>query len=155
MGVVLGASGDGRWSCLNEAVWNPHSKSSVTPGHEQGARYDLCTAPLLTTTVLAWVLGVAQWPHVRQHATARLQATIKVQSVHLPMSITVLESGSMEFLFGLDMLRRYQCCIDLRQGVLRVGVSPPMELPFLAEHELPPSARLGAGAGAPEEGAQP
>ena len=83
----------------------------------------------------------------------RVQAIIKVQSVHLPMSITVLESGSMEFLFGLDMLRRYQCCIDLKRGVLRVDVAPPVELPFLAEHELPPSARPGAGAGAPEEGA--
>ncbi|KAK9825142.1 hypothetical protein WJX81_003922 [Elliptochloris bilobata] len=80
------------------------------------------------------------------------QATIKVQAVHLPMSITVLESGSMEFLFGLDMLRRYQCCIDLKRGVLRLDVSPPVELLFLAEHELPPTAQPSAGAGAPYEG---
>lgn len=82
------------------------------------------------------------------------QATIKVQSLHLPMSITVLESGSMEFLFGLDMLRRYQCCIDLRAGMLRFNIQPPVELPFLAEHELPASARPGASAGAPDEGAR-
>ncbi len=84
---------------------------------------------------------------------AARQATIKVGAVHLPMSITVLESGAMEFLLGLDMLRRYQCAIDLRAGVLRFGTEPPVELPFLAEHELPASARPGAAAGAPDEGA--
>lgn len=101
------------------------------------------------------MLGVACAACAPNCAAVRLQAIIKVQAVHLPMSITVLESGSMEFLFGLDMLRRYQCCIDLRRGVLRVDVAPPVELPFLAEHELPASARPGAGAGAPEEGAPP
>ena len=54
----------------------------------------------------------------------------------------------MPFLFGLDMLRRFQCCIDLGGGgggggggVLRfptLGAS----LPFLAEHEIPQSERF-------------
>ena len=46
----------------------------------------------------------------------------------------------MPFLFGLDMLKRYQCCIDLHKNVLRFGSINNAELPFLAEHELP--ARL-------------
>lgn len=58
----------------------------------------------------------------------------------MSISITVLESNDMEFLFGLDMLKRHQCCIDLKTNVLRFG-SCDLELPFLAEHELPEHIR--------------
>ena len=47
----------------------------------------------------------------------------------------------MPFLFGLDMLRRYQCSIDLHKNVLRFGSINDAELPFLAEHELPERLR--------------
>lgn len=61
------------------------------------------------------------------------------------MGITVLESGGMDCLFGLDMLRRYGCAIDLKANVLRFqSLDNTPELPFLAEHELPESARLFA-----------
>jgi DNA damage-inducible protein 1 len=36
------------------------------------------------------------------------------------VSITVLESDSIDFLFGLDMLKRYRCSIDLDKNVLRI-----------------------------------
>ena len=42
------------------------------------------------------------------------QAPVKVGDKHLRCAITVLEQDDMEFLFGLDNLRRYQCNIDLQ-----------------------------------------
>jgi len=62
---------------------------------------------------------------------------------YFPVSITVLESNSMECLFGLDTLKRYRCCIDLKRNVLRLedGTTGAEEVPFLAEHEIPANAR--------------
>lgn len=59
-----------------------------------------------------------------------------------PCSITVLDQDGMEFLFGLENLKRHQCCIDLRDNVLRFG-STGAALPFLPEHEIPQKERLG------------
>ena len=47
----------------------------------------------------------------------------KIGLQHLPMSITIMEKGP-DFLFGLDMLRRYQCSIDLKANLLRFSVQP-------------------------------
>ncbi|DBB00046.1 TPA: DNA damage-inducible protein 1 [Trebouxia sp. C0004] len=69
------------------------------------------------------------------------RAPLKVGSQHVSASITILEDDSMPFLFGLDMLRRYQCSIDLHKNVLRFGSISNAELPFLAEHELPAKLR--------------
>jgi DNA damage-inducible protein 1 len=44
----------------------------------------------------------------------------------------------VDLLFGLDMLKRHQACIDLEKNVLRIQ---GREVPFLAEHELPNKAR--------------
>ncbi|KAL3155331.1 hypothetical protein ABBQ38_010893 [Trebouxia sp. C0009 RCD-2024] len=73
------------------------------------------------------------------------QAPLKVGSQHVSASITILEDDSMPFLFGLDMLRRYQCSIDLHKNVLRFGSINNAELPFLAEHELPVRLRRESG----------
>eukprot|EP00897_Mesotaenium_endlicherianum_P009986 jgi/Mesen1/9015/ME000565S08342 len=51
-------------------------------------------------------------------------------------SITVLDSLGNDFLFGLDMLRKHQCCIDLQDNVLRVGRGE-IAAPFLAEKDIP------------------
>eukprot|EP00192_Tetraselmis_astigmatica_P011913 CAMPEP_0117683292 /NCGR_PEP_ID=MMETSP0804-20121206/20291_1 /TAXON_ID=1074897 /ORGANISM="Tetraselmis astigmatica, Strain CCMP880" /LENGTH=418 /DNA_ID=CAMNT_0005493813 /DNA_START=41 /DNA_END=1297 /DNA_ORIENTATION=+ len=71
-------------------------------------------------------------------------APIKVGNSHLTASITILEQDDMEFLFGLDMLKRHQCCIDLAANELRFG-SCNESLRFLSEHELPAAARQNGG----------
>ncbi|XP_073303731.1 protein DNA-DAMAGE INDUCIBLE 1-like [Primulina huaijiensis] len=63
-------------------------------------------------------------------------APIKIGSVFYPCSFTVLDSPNMEFLFGLDMLRKHQCIIDLKENVLRVG-GGEVAVPFLAEKDIP------------------
>lgn len=74
-----------------------------------------------------------------------MQAPLKVGNQHVSASITILEDDSMPFLFGLDMLRRYQCSIDLHKNVLRFGSINNAELPFLAEHELPERLQRESG----------
>jgi DNA damage-inducible protein 1 len=38
----------------------------------------------------------------------------------LPCSLTVLEDNKVEFLFGLDNLKRHQCSIDLASNLLHM-----------------------------------
>lgn len=45
----------------------------------------------------------------------------------------------MDLLFGLDMLKAHQACIDLERNVLRIQ---GREVKFLSEHELPDKARI-------------
>lgn len=53
------------------------------------------------------------------------------------------QSRDVELLFGLDMLKAHQACIDLEKNVLRIQ---GREVRFLSEHELPKSARHEAAA---------
>ncbi len=78
-------------------------------------------------------------------------AQMKFGRSYFPISITVLENNDVDFLFGLDTLRRYRCCIDLDKNVLAVeGSNGREEIPFLPESELPENAR-GTYEGPPEE----
>ncbi|XP_065633367.1 protein DNA-DAMAGE INDUCIBLE 1 isoform X3 [Quercus suber] len=63
-------------------------------------------------------------------------APIKIGNIFYPCSFTVLDSPNMEFLFGLDMLRKHQCIIDLKDNVLRVG-GGEVSVPFLQEKDIP------------------
>jgi DNA damage-inducible protein 1 len=64
-------------------------------------------------------------------------AQMKIQNSFFPISITVLQGGDIDFLFGLDMLRRHQCCIDLKQNLLRIeGGTTVEECPFLSEDQI-------------------
>lgn len=60
-------------------------------------------------------------------------AQMKIGSSFFPFSITVLEEGRIDFLFGLDLLKMYQCCIDLRQNILTIGNE---KVKFLSESEI-------------------
>ncbi|XP_044476792.1 protein DNA-DAMAGE INDUCIBLE 1-like isoform X2 [Mangifera indica] len=63
-------------------------------------------------------------------------APIKIGNIFYPCSFLVLDSPNMEFLFGLDMLRKHQCMIDLKDNVLRVG-GGEVAVPFLQEKDIP------------------
>lgn len=65
-------------------------------------------------------------------------AQLKLSDLYLPCSFTVIEGRHVDLLFGLDMLKAHQACIDLEKNVLRIR---GREVKFLAEHELPPEAR--------------
>lgn len=69
-------------------------------------------------------------------------AQMKFGRGYFPISITVLETNDVDFLFGLDTLRRYRCNIDLANNVLVIeGSNGREEIPFLSESELPENAR--------------
>lgn len=66
---------------------------------------------------------------------------IQIENVFLTTSFSVLEEQPMDMLLGLDMLKRHQCCIDLKNNILRIGTTGT-ETQFLPEGELPDCARL-------------
>jgi len=69
-------------------------------------------------------------------------APIKIGSQLYNCSFTVLDTDQkVELLLGLDMLKRFQCLIDLKNDCLHIG-EPPEVVPFLSEAELPEHARL-------------
>ena len=55
----------------------------------------------------------------------------------------------MDFIFGLDMLRRHACSIDLRKNALVIG-SIDLELPFLSESEIGKTTQEAFQGKAPE-----
>ncbi|GLT36762.1 hypothetical protein SLA2020_111190 [Shorea laevis] len=63
-------------------------------------------------------------------------APIKIGNMFYPCSFLVLDAPNMEFLFGLDMLRKHQCIIDLKENVLRLG-GGEVSVPFLQEKDIP------------------
>lgn len=66
-------------------------------------------------------------------------AQMKVSDLFLACAFTIMEGRDVDLLFGLDMLKAHQACIDLQKNVLRIQ---GREIPFLAEHELPDKARM-------------
>ena len=53
--------------------------------------------------------------------------------------LDMVQGRDVELLFGLDMLKAHQACIDLEKNVLRIQ---NREVRFLSEHELPEKSRL-------------
>jgi len=71
---------------------------------------------------------------------------IKIEGNYFPISLTVMDDSqglgdtNMEFLLGLDMLKRHRCSIDLAQGKLFFhGAAGMVSTPFLHEKDLPES----------------
>ena len=62
---------------------------------------------------------------------------VQVGDQFITTSITVLEQkNGPQCIFGLDNMRRHQCCIDLPANALRIGTCS-VSLPFLPEHGVP------------------
>merc|ERR1719228_131689 len=68
-------------------------------------------------------------------------AQIQIESDFLTSSFSILEEQPMDMLLGLDMLKKHQCTIDLKQNCLIIGTTGTAT-PFLSESDLPPCARL-------------
>nr|XP_025043869.1 regulatory solute carrier protein family 1 member 1 isoform X3 [Pelodiscus sinensis] len=73
-------------------------------------------------------------------------AQVQIEGDFLPCSFSILEEQPMDMLLGLDMLKRHQCSIDLKNNVLVIGTTGS-QTTFLPEGELPECARLAYGAG--------
>lgn len=83
---------------------------------------------------------------------------VQVGAVVFLASFTILDmEGGTDFLLGLDQLRKHRSCIDLEKNCLRIL---GQDIPFLAEKDLPASARGqeqkegGGGSASSASGAQ-
>ncbi|KRZ67571.1 Protein DDI1 -like protein 2 [Trichinella papuae] len=63
-------------------------------------------------------------------------AQLQIGNDFFPISLMVVEEDLVDMMLGLDMLKRHQCVIDLRQNCLVIGTTG-VSAPFLMEHELP------------------
>ena len=62
-------------------------------------------------------------------------ADLEIMGKKFTCSLTVLEDNKVEFLLGLDNLKRHQCCIDLVQGMLHMR-NGEIAVPFLSEGDI-------------------
>ncbi|XP_952582.1 DNA-damage inducible protein ddi1-like, putative [Theileria annulata] len=60
-------------------------------------------------------------------------ADMKIGSIFIPVSFIVIEGANLEFILGLDILRRYTCDINLKYNYLGIN---DVNVPFLSEAEL-------------------
>ncbi|VWU48554.1 DNA damage-inducible protein 1, putative [Hepatocystis sp. ex Piliocolobus tephrosceles] len=60
---------------------------------------------------------------------------IKIGNCFYAVSLTIIDEYDLDFIFGLDMLRRHQCSIDLKKNALIIENN---EIPFLSEKDTLP-----------------
>lgn len=91
--------------------------------------------------------GIAKGVGVQRIIGRIHMVQIQIENDFLTSSFSVLEQQPMDMLLGLDMLKRHQCAIDLKNNMLLIGTTGTTTK-FLTESELPDCARL---TGSPEE----
>ncbi|KAF6767970.1 hypothetical protein AHF37_09480 [Paragonimus kellicotti] len=69
-------------------------------------------------------------------STGYIRAMITSLFLIFQTSFMVLKDQSLDLMIGLDMLKRHQCCIDLKRNVLVLD-GGRIETPFLPESEIP------------------
>lgn len=62
-------------------------------------------------------------------------ADMEISGVLLQCSFTVLEDNKVDLLFGLDNLKRHQCCIDLVQNKLHIK-NGEISVDFLSDGDI-------------------
>ncbi|UKK02305.2 DNA-damage inducible protein [Theileria orientalis] len=60
-------------------------------------------------------------------------ADMKIGTVFIPVSFIVMEEATLEFILGLDVLRRYTCDINLKKNYLGIN---DVNVPFMSEAEV-------------------
>jgi len=63
---------------------------------------------------------------------------ICIGGVFYDATFSVVESYHLDFLLGLDFMRRYLCCVDIGNGCLRIGNN---SVPFLPPTRIPHKKR--------------
>jgi DNA damage-inducible protein 1 len=91
---------------------------------------------LLDTRFAGIAVGVGSSKILGRVHLADLQLIQPDGKIHsLQCSFTVLEDNKVDLLFGLDNLKRHQCCIDLVDWRLHFHKSE-FSVPFLADGEI-------------------
>ncbi|XP_022636853.1 DNA damage-inducible protein 1 isoform X3 [Vigna radiata var. radiata] len=110
-----------------------------------GARQLIQAAPTMIQALhQIWILVVPQPLGLMLGNREPKFIFVRLVVYFYPCSFLVLDSPNMEFLFGLDMLRKHQCIIDLKESVLRVGGEKDMPSRFLDEEKY---AKEASGSG--------
>lgn len=118
----------------------------IVNGHELNAFIDTGAAVSIISPKVAESVGISHLIDKRFHGEAvgvgRLKIEGKIHSVPisfpnsdiaLPASFSVID-GLMDFLIGLDLMRRHKCIIDLERHIMVTGGS--IEVPFLSDVEV-------------------
>jgi len=133
---------------INCKVNGHHVKAFIDSGAQatimSSAAAERCNIMRLVDT--RWA-GIAKGVGIQRIIGRIHMVQIQIENDFLTSSFSVLNEQPMDMLLGLDMLKRHQCCIDLKNNFLMIGTTGT-KTPFLTEAELPDCARL---TGSPEE----
>ncbi|KAB0798649.1 hypothetical protein PPYR_09645 [Photinus pyralis] len=127
---------------INCRVNGVHVKAFIDSGAQTTIMSSSCAerCNIMRLVDTRWA-GIAKGVGVQRIIGRIHMVQIQIAGDYLTTSFSVLEEQPMDMLLGLDMLKRHQCCIDLKQNVLRIGTTGT-ETPFLSERELPECGRL-------------